>query len=103
MQQDDNQKNLLLAVALSAMVLLGWQLLFVNPKIKDEQQRKVSQQQSQQVPGETAAPSATPGALPNPRATPGSLPSATASPVTTSREGALALSPRVQIASPGII
>jgi hypothetical protein len=51
MQQDDQQKNLLLAVALSAMVLLGWQLMFVNPRIKDEQSRKVAQQQSQQVPG----------------------------------------------------
>jgi YidC/Oxa1 family membrane protein insertase len=105
MQQDDQQKNLLLAVALSAMVLLGWQLLFVNPRIKDEQSRKVAQQQSQQVPG-TPGTSAggIPGApaVPGATATPGGLPSGLAVPVTTSREGALALSPRVPIETPAI-
>ena len=98
MQQDDNQKNLLLAVALSAMVLLGWQLLFVNPRIKEEQQKKASQQQSQPVPGQTA----TPGAVPGSGVTPGAIPSAPLVPLTTSREGALALSPRVAINSPGV-
>ncbi len=106
MQQDDQQKNLLLAVALSAMVLLGWQLLFVNPRIKDEQSKKVSQQQSQQVPGTpVTGPGGVPGAAtttPGGIAGAGGSPSGLAMPVTTSREGALALSPRVGIDTPSL-
>ena len=101
MQQDDNQKNLLIAVALSAMVLLGWQLLFVNPRIKDEQSRKASQQQSQQVPGQAVPGAATP-AGPGSTVAPGALPSAPSVPLATSREGALALSPRVAIETSAI-
>ena len=98
MQQDDNQKNLLLAVALSAMVLLGWQLFFVNPRIKEEQSRKAAQQQAQQLPGQPGVPGAAPGAV----GTPGAFPSAPSVPVSTSREGALALSPRVAIDTPSL-
>ena len=101
MQQDDNQKNLILAVALSAMVLLGWQLLFVNPKIKDEQQRRAAHEQSQPAPASSAT-DAAPGAPPGARVNPGTLGSASAPPIETSREGALALSPRVPIATPSI-
>ncbi|MGE0698240.1 MAG: membrane protein insertase YidC, partial [Hyphomicrobiaceae bacterium] len=103
MQQDDQQKNLLLAVALSAMVLLGWQLFFVNPRIKDEQARRTSQQQTESaLPGSGGATSA-PGAVPGVARPAGVAPPA-APPVAlvTSREGALALSPRVAIDAPGI-
>jgi YidC/Oxa1 family membrane protein insertase len=105
MQQDDQQKNLIFAVALSAMVLLAWQLFFVNPRIKDEQARKTGEQQVQQVPG---APGAAPGtqsgapAVPGSSTTPGALPSGLSAPVATSREAALALSPRVTIETPSI-
>ena len=107
MQQDDNQKNLLLAVVLSAMVLLGWQLFFVNPRIKEEQARKASQPQAQaqQVPGQPVAPGGVPGA-PVPGAVPGSPPVPGVLPgtglITTSREAALAFSPRVAIETPGL-
>lgn len=40
MQDQDNQKNLLLAIVLSVSVLLAWQLLFAGPKLKDEQERR---------------------------------------------------------------
>ncbi|MGE0767204.1 MAG: membrane protein insertase YidC [Hyphomicrobiaceae bacterium] len=98
MQQDDQQKNLLFAVALSAMVLLGWQLFFVSPKIKDEQAR---QQQTQQSPA--AHTPGTPGSSTNvipgkaPVATPGGLPSGISGPVALPRAAAIALSPRVGI------
>jgi len=101
MQQDDQQKNLLIAVALSALVLLGWQLFFVSPKIKDEQARQ--QQQTQQTPA-----SQTPGApsdvVPgkSPTVTPGGLPSGISGPVELTREAALALSPRIAIETSSI-
>ena len=40
MQDKDSQKNLLLAIVLSVAVLLGWQLLFAGPKLKEEQERR---------------------------------------------------------------
>jgi len=95
MQQDDHQKNLLLAVALSAMVLLGWQLFFVSPKIKDEQAR---QQHSQQAPA-AHVPGAQAPMVPGTGATvtPGGLPSGISGPVSLPREAALGLSPRITI------
>ena len=66
MQQDENQKNLLLAIVLSVLVLLGWQIFFVNPKIKDEQARK-AQQQVQQVPVQPGQTPSVPGAAPRRR------------------------------------
>lgn len=103
MQQDDNQKNLLLAVVLSALVLLGWQLLFVNPRIKDEQARKAANPQTQQLPGQPVLPGAVPGSVPGAASVPGAVPSSTAGAITTSREAALALSPRVAIETPGLV
>ncbi len=117
MQQDDNQKNLLLAVVLSAMVLLGWQLFFVNPKIKEEQEKRArlnpTQQQAQQVPGQPGAPAQAPGlpgaptAAVTPGTTPGIAPPAPGAvpaqaAVAVTREAALATSPRVGIETPSL-
>ncbi|MDH5340732.1 MAG: membrane protein insertase YidC, partial [Rubrivivax sp.] len=105
--QDDNNKNLLLAVILSVLVLLGWQLFFVNPKIKEEQERRARQEQTQPTtaqPGQTpAAPgTAAPGtAAPNATVAPGTPPPVTAQvQVSLTREQALAASPRVAIETP---
>ena len=104
MQQDDQQKNLLIAVALSAMVLLGWQLFFVSPKIKDEQARQQQQTQqtpASQTPGAPAAPSEViPGK--GSTVTPGGLPSSISGPVELTREAALALSHRIAIETASI-
>ena len=52
MQQDpDQQRNLLLAVVLSMAVLLGWQLFYAGPKLRDEQARLKAQQELTQQPG----------------------------------------------------
>jgi YidC/Oxa1 family membrane protein insertase len=87
------------------MVLLGWQLFFVNPRIKDEQSRKASQQQTQQLPSAPGSTkevvpgtSATPGAT----VTPGGLPSGISGPVSLGRDAALALSARIGIDTPSI-
>ena len=38
-QDQESQKNLLLAIVLSVAVLLGWQFLYAGPKLKEEQER----------------------------------------------------------------
>ena len=45
----DNQKNLLLAIVLSVAVLLVWQMFYAGPKLKEEQERRqrIQQEQSQ--------------------------------------------------------
>ncbi len=104
--QDENQKNLLLAIVLSMMVLLGWQMFFVNPKIKDEQLRK--QQHQVQAPAASGTPgTAAPGTAPAPGAAPtaGSVtpgaPARTAPPaVALSRDDALRGMQRIAIETP---
>ena len=48
-QDPDQQRNLLLAVVLSMAVLLGWQLFYAAPRLKDEQARLRAQQQQSQT------------------------------------------------------
>ncbi len=103
--QDEDQKNLLLAIVLAVVILLGWQVFFVNPKIKEE---RLKQAQSQQVPGATPAggaqqPGATvPGTAP--AANPGATPPPTLAPVVTmTRDNALKVTQRVPIETPSLI
>ncbi|MFO1147195.1 MAG: membrane protein insertase YidC [Alsobacter sp.] len=88
-----DQKNFFLAIALSMIVLIGWNVFFGLPSA--EKQRKEAQVQNQiaagQQPGAPAKPAA-PGAPPAPDA---GLPGAPAA----TREAAVAASPRVTIDS----
>jgi YidC/Oxa1 family membrane protein insertase len=96
-QQPENQKNLILAIALSAAVLLGWQYFYAGPKMKEEQARldKLKQQQvSQTVPGAPGA--VTAAGVPG---TPGAV---NAPGVTLTREAAIAASPRLAIETPSL-
>ncbi|HYZ45442.1 MAG TPA: membrane protein insertase YidC [Xanthobacteraceae bacterium] len=98
-----DQKNTILAIVLSALVLIAWQVYFGLPQM--EKQKQIQQQQaqerSQQPPplpqqgGTTQAPSA-PGAAPQ-ATQPGA---AAAQPMT--RDAALAASPRVRIETPSL-
>ncbi len=113
MQQDDNQKNLLLAIVLSIGVLLFWQFYYAGPKMQQERDRVARQEQTQQAPAPgagapVAAPDGSPVAAPGaagsaPAAAPGSVPGAAApaAPVHT-RDTALKSSPRVSIATPSL-
>jgi YidC/Oxa1 family membrane protein insertase len=95
-QQDpDQQRNLLLAVVLSMAVLLGWQLFYAGPKMKDEQLRQQAQQEHAK-----SAPEAKPGTVP-PAAAPGS-PAAMPPVATATRETALAESPRLAVDTPSL-
>ena len=64
-QDQDHQKNLLLAIVLSVAVLLAWQMFYAGPKLKDEQERRQRVQQ-EQSPGKQpgAAPTAAAGSAP---------------------------------------
>ena len=99
-----DQKNTLLAIVLSALVLILWQLYFGLPQI--EKQRQIAQQQAEQhqqaaprtPPAQTGAP---------PQAVPGTTPQAPAQPTSvapqaTTRAAALAASPRVRIDTPDL-
>ena len=43
----DNQKNLLVAIVLSVAVLLMWQMFYAGPKLKEDQERRQRIQQEQ--------------------------------------------------------
>src|SRR5262245_54456480 len=89
----NDQKNMLLAIVLSALVLIGWQILFGYPQMERQKQA-----QQPPVPGAPPVPGTPPvaGAPPVPGQT--TPPAAPAQPVT--REAALAASPRVRIDTP---
>ena len=97
MQQDDNQKNLLLAIVLSVAVLLGWQVFYAGPKMEQERARQQQvQRTTQQAPSQGV-----PGQAPGVGAPP--LPGAAQSGVVAvTREAALKAAPRVAIETPSL-
>jgi YidC/Oxa1 family membrane protein insertase len=100
MHQDDNQKNLLLAIVLSVAVLLAWQVFYAGPKM--EQERRARQQQTQQTASPTAGqpPSAgerAPGTV-APQLPGTAMPGATVA----TREAALKDSPRIPVNTPSL-
>jgi YidC/Oxa1 family membrane protein insertase len=99
MQDQDNQKNLLLAIVLSVSVLLAWQLLFAGPKLKDEQERRARVQQEQTQTNQTTvvAPKTGSETLPKSGST---LPSSGTTPA--SREASLQGVQRLPISTPSL-
>jgi len=99
-QDPNQQRNLLLAVILSMAVLLGWQLFYAGPKMKEEQERhRIQQELAQQSASKEAAKPASPSATsPNAgagTAIPGAAPA-------TSGEDAIKTSPRLAIDTPSV-
>jgi YidC/Oxa1 family membrane protein insertase len=106
MNDQDNQKNLLLAIVLSVAVLLAWQFFYAGPKLKEEQERQ-ARLRAQQTEGKEqtgpGAPTATPGtAAPQPgtgTAPPVAAPLPT---VKATREAVIASATRVRIETPSV-
>jgi YidC/Oxa1 family membrane protein insertase len=97
-----DNKNTILAIVLSALVLIGWQYFFAMPQEKARQEQLQAQQQAQQQrpqkPAEAGQPALAPGAQPGPPQLPGQATQpAVSEPIT--RAAALASSPRVPIAT----
>src|SRR5262245_12823374 len=94
-----DQKNTLLAIVLSALVLSGWQIFFGLPQ--REKQKQVKQQQAQErsqpAPGAPAQPQT--GAPPAPT----TAPQAPAAAQIRGRDAVLADSARVRIDTPSLI
>ena len=104
LNDQDNQKNLLLAIVLSVGVLLAWQVFYAGPKLKDDQERRqrIQQEQSQvkEQPGvPKTGPVTAPGAVPQPGAV---VPSAVPAPPALTREAALQTTARVRIETPSL-
>jgi YidC/Oxa1 family membrane protein insertase len=102
-----DQKNTIIAVILSIIVLIAWQYFFLAPKQRQEQLQRQQQAQSQQMP---AAPS-TPGNVTAPQgeasqaasAPPAPEPSGTLTAIELkNREAVITATPRVPIESPRI-
>jgi YidC/Oxa1 family membrane protein insertase len=96
-----DSKNTILAIVLSAIVLIVWQYFFAIPQEKARQELLAQQQQAQKLnppaPGQTPA-APLPGAAGAPPQVPGAAPAtAVGAPVT--RDAAIAASPRIQIAT----
>ncbi len=101
-QDPNQQRNLLLAVALSMAVLLGWQFFYAGPKMEQERARQKAVEQSQSTaPAEqTAGKDAQTPPVTTPDGTvPGAAPVA---PTSQSREAALQDSPRLPIETPSL-
>ncbi|HEX4827927.1 MAG TPA: membrane protein insertase YidC [Xanthobacteraceae bacterium] len=102
----NDQKNTILAIVLSALVLIVWQVYFGVPQM--EKQKQIQQQQAQERSQQPPAlPPQTPGAVPQTPPAPGTAPQApaqggTVAPQTMSRDAALAASPRVRIETPSL-
>jgi YidC/Oxa1 family membrane protein insertase len=104
LNDQDNQKNLLLAIVLSVGVLLAWQVFYAGPKLKDDQERRqrIQQEQSQvkEQPGAPkTGPVTAPGAVPQPGAV---VPSAAPAPPALTRDAALQTTTRVRIETPSL-
>ena len=97
----NDQKNTLLAIVLSALVLIGWQVFFGMPQMEKQKQAQ-QQQQTQPAPGAPQPPGTTQPQTTAPPV-PGTTPQGPGQPGTVlgqSREAALAASPRVRIETP---
>ncbi|MFN4169674.1 MAG: membrane protein insertase YidC, partial [Pannonibacter phragmitetus] len=90
-----DNRNTFIAIALSLVVLLGWQYFVARPQL--EQAQQAAQQQAEAQQAGTPAPGATPGAASGTAGVPGSAGEATGP---LSREQAIASAPRVSIETP---
>ncbi|MBZ6076544.1 membrane protein insertase YidC [Microvirga puerhi] len=98
----NENKNLIVAIVLSMVVLIGWQYFFAAPEA--EKQRQAAQTAQQHAATQTNPPAPTPSQAGGPSApVPGTVPATPAAPVVESREAALARSPRLPIETPAII
>ena len=97
-----DNKNTILAIVLSALVLLGWQYFFAVPQEKARQEQLQAQQQAQKQ--NTPAP-AQPGQAPPTQAGPAQMPGPAGAPAAAApidRAAALAAGPRVPIATASV-
>jgi YidC/Oxa1 family membrane protein insertase len=94
-----DNKNTILAIVLSALVLLGWQYFFAVPQEKARQEQLQAQQQKQNVPTPDQPKSAQPQAQSQAQSQVPGQAAAPSSAAPVDRRAALAASPRIPIAT----
>jgi len=97
-----DNRNTILAVVLSGIVLLGWQYFFNIPQMEKQRAAEKAAQQQAQIhnPNQPAAAGqATPAPAGGPATAPGAVTPATP---TMTRDGALATTPRIKIDTPRV-
>jgi YidC/Oxa1 family membrane protein insertase len=100
-----DQTNLMVAVALSILVLIAWQYFFARPQIQQEQARQEFNRELEAQRSGTSKPESPPNVANAPVATPsagvpGAATQPSAAPLT--RQEALASSPRLKVATPSL-
>jgi len=88
--KDENTRNTILAVALSILVLVGWQYFVVGPRVAQEKSRLAALQSQQQAKQTTAVPTGAP------------MPASTSAPALRPRDKVLSESARVKIDTPSL-
>jgi len=101
----ENNRNLLITIVLSVIILTGWQVLYMNPKV--EAQREAARIEAEQQAAQAPQPGTTTqgdAAIPTPGATSGTeVPGASATaPAPVSREAAVSTGNRIRIDTPRI-
>jgi YidC/Oxa1 family membrane protein insertase len=101
----ETNRNYFVAILLSVLVLIGWQYLYVSPKIEREREaaQALQAEQAATQPDATGAGTATPGAVSG--SAPGgeaALPGVVAPETGLTREDALAQSERIAIDTPAL-
>ncbi|TDK35292.1 membrane protein insertase YidC [Rhizobium deserti] len=94
----EKNRNYFIAIALSVVIVLAWQFLYMNPRMEAQQRAEEARQALQQQPAQNFTPES-PGAA----TTTGDLPGATGqAQATATRDQSLAKSPRVEIDTPAL-
>ncbi|MEZ5874441.1 MAG: membrane protein insertase YidC [Hyphomicrobiales bacterium] len=96
---DENNRNFILAIVLSMVVLFAWQFFFV-PQTPPEDQQQQAQEQTEQGPPQPTTGGETSSDVPQPGAS--SAPQPEGAPTGLTREEALAASPRIAIDTPSL-
>ncbi|MFM2421749.1 MAG: hypothetical protein RL291_279, partial [Pseudomonadota bacterium] len=104
-QDPESQRNLLLAIALSLAVFIGWHLFYVSPRLAAEAERKKAEiaanQARNQAPG---APGTVQGSTPSGTTAPGQSPTGGQAPAgqVATRDAVIAQGPRHAIDTPSL-
>lgn len=100
--QSENNRNMIIAIVLSVVVLFGWQFFIAGPQLEQAQKRAALEQAAQQQAG---APAATDTSLATPAAN-GTAPAAVGEGVGNAtfadRNAALVATPRIKIDTPAL-
>ncbi|WP_210048025.1 membrane protein insertase YidC [Neorhizobium petrolearium] len=97
----EKNRNYFIAIALSVLIVLAWQFLYMNPRMEAQQRAEEARRALQGETAQTTSPES-PGAQSGSSAPTGALPGAAPGQTTVTREQALAKSQRVQIETPAL-